>query len=85
MHLFIIYCLVTKREFAKDIMINLSESDYYPECPEILKSDPAEYDQSGPVRVKKTKANVWRKWRDDSAEDIELAFKCDIRWPLSTY
>ena len=86
LHSFIIYCPVTKRAYAKDIMINLSESDHYPECPEIHKPDAAGYDpDAGPVRVKKTRANVWRKWRDDSAEDIELAFECDIRGPESTY
>ena len=38
-----------------------------------------------PPPVKKTRANVWRRWRNDSEEDVTLAFTSDISGPESTF
>ena len=70
LHQLVLYCPVTKRAFCKDIIVDLSTLDPYPEFPTKIKP---------PIKkFKKTRANVWRKWREDSTEDINLAFSNDI-------
>ena len=49
-------------------MINLSHNDFYPYI------RPFQQDK----KKTKTISNVWRKFRHDSEEDIELAFNTDI-------
>ena len=80
MHQFLIYCPKTHRLFCKDIIIDLNSFDDYPEFPEVHKPVIAEV-----KKVKKTRANVWRKWRYDSKEDITKAFLLDINGPQSTW
>ena len=79
LHQFLIYCPKTHRLFCKDIIINLNSFDDYPEFPEVHKPVVTV------VKVKKTRANVWRKWRYDSEENNTNAFLLDINGPLSTW
>ena len=82
LHQFIIYCPVTKRVFCKDIIINLNSFDDY--CDHPQKHQPV-IPAGEPPPVKKTRANVWRRWRNDSEEDVTLAFTSDISGPESTF
>lgn len=66
LHSFLIYDPKYKQLFCKDLMIDLSQTYYYPEYPKPYR--PAAQ------KKKKTKQNVWRMWREDSKQDIELAF-----------
>jgi hypothetical protein len=73
LHQFIIYCPVTKRAFVKDIIIDLNGQDFYPEFPGKLEPPVMEI-----VAPKRTRANVWRKWRDPKEKDLDESFKLDI-------
>ena len=57
-HQLLIYCPVTKRAFCQSVVIDLDARDLYPEFPQRLKKEKK--------KVKVTRANVWRKWREDS-------------------
>ena len=70
LHSFLIYDPRYKRIYCKDVLIDLSNSYYYPEYPK-------PFGTKEEVR-KKTKQNVWRKWREDSQMDIELALVEDL-------
>lgn len=78
MHQFIIYCPKTSRAFCKDIVIDLNASDYWPEYPE-----PFRLPKDSQKAKKVTRSNVWRKWRDDSEEDIQMAFLADCTGSFS--
>ena len=73
LHQFIIYCPVTRRAFCKDVVIDLSASDFYPEFPRQLKEPVGE---EPPPKL--TRINVWRQWRVDSEEDDDKAFQNDV-------
>jgi hypothetical protein len=73
LHQFIIYCPVTKRAFVKDVIIDLNCQDFYPEFP--LRIEPPVQEIIPP---KRTRANVWRKWKDPKESDLEQAFQFDI-------
>jgi len=66
---------VTHRAYCKDLVVNLSVSDQYPEFP-------ANLDLSAD-KAKTTTSNVWRKWRSDTLEDKLRAFNNDIASPDS--
>jgi len=52
LHQFIIYCPITKRVYCKDLIVDLSHADLYPEFPSNTKH---------PKNKRKiTKRNVWR-------------------------
>lgn len=72
LHQFIIYCPFTKRAFCKDLIVDLSQSDEYPEFPGMSEL-------AGKARKRSTLCNVWRKWRMDSEEDNKNAFIHDIQ------
>lgn len=72
MHQFIIYCPKTERAFCKDIIIDLNACDQWPEFP-----DPLRPPKDVPKPKKVTRSNVWRKWREDSEEDVQMAFLSD--------
>ena len=57
----------------KDIIIDLNGQDFYPEFPGKLEPPVMEI-----VPPKRTRANVWRKWRDPKEKDLDEAFKLDI-------
>ena len=54
-------------------MVDLAHGNFYPEFPEIPRPSAAE-----PQKKKKTMANMWRKWREDSQNDIEMAILADM-------
>ena len=68
-----IYDPLLKKLFVKEIMVDLSHGNFYPEFPEIPR-------KMGEVVApkKKTMANMWRKWREDSDTDVELALLGDM-------
>lgn len=72
LHQFIIYCPKTQRAFIKDVIIDLNACDHWPEFP-----DPLRPPRDVPKPKKITRSNVWRKWRIDSEEDIQMAFLAD--------
>lgn len=61
LHQFIIYDPITKKAYAKDMIIDLNSQDFHPEYPSPLKI-------LGEKKKKKTRSNVWRKWREDTEE-----------------
>ena len=63
------HILIPDRLFCKNIIINLSQSDFAPEIPALLKQKPVK---------KKVVKNVWRLWLKDTPQDEEQAFKKDI-------
>lgn len=70
LHQLVIYCPVTKRAFCKDVIVDLTTLDPYPEFPTKIKP---------PIKkFKTTRANVWRKWREDTTDDINNAFANDV-------
>lgn len=68
LHQFLIYCPKTKRLFCKDVFVDVSSAHFYPEYPR-MKPD---------TKPKKTAANVWRKWREDSEMDAKFAVSADM-------
>ena len=60
--------VIPARLFCKNIVINLSNNDFYPYI------RPFDMDK----KKVKTISNVWRKFRHDSEEDIEKAFNTDV-------
>ena len=70
LHQFIIYCPKTKRAFIKDVVIDVNACDAWPEFP-----DPLRPTLDKPKKV--TRSNVWRKWREDTEQDIQMAFLAD--------
>ena len=72
-HQFLIYCPLTHRAFCKDIVIDLSECDPFPEFPEKYRP---------PVPVKRpTRQNVWRTWRIDNEKNLSMAYLNDMIRP----
>jgi hypothetical protein len=47
-------------------MVQMAQSHYFPEYPSMH-----------PVRKKKVRQNVWRKWREDSELDMDMALLSD--------
>ena len=64
LHTFLIYDPKLKQIYCKDVLVDLAKSDCFPEYPRPMNK---------PIAKAKTKQNVWRKWREDSQLDIELA------------
>ena len=69
LHSFLIYDPKNKLLYCKDVLVDLSSTYYYPEYPLPFTSA---------IVKKKTRQNVWRKWREDSEIDIELALVEDL-------
>jgi hypothetical protein len=67
MHSFLIYDNVTEKAYCKDIIVDLNTSDPYPEYPQ------KNIEQQDEVQQKKTRANVWRKWKDPTETEMEKA------------
>lgn len=57
----------------KDILVDLNTTPFYPEFPKMPRKI-----KEGPPKKKKTKSNVWRKWREDSEQDVVLAVRADM-------
>lgn len=60
--------VISARLFCKHIIVNLSQGDYVLSPPSLETSAKT-----------KTISNVFRKWRVDSSEDINLAVKNDVK------
>ena len=73
LHQFVVYCPVTKRAFCKDVIVDLSSADFYPEQPREVGVEIGEK-----PKPKLTRSNVWRKWREDTEEHLHTAFYNDI-------
>jgi len=67
LHQFVIYCPHTKRAFCKDLIVDLNHIDPYPEFP---KNKHYFRPDEPNAKPKKTRCNVWRKWRHDTPEDL---------------
>ena len=73
LHQFIIFDQVSERAFCKDIIIDLNTQDPYPEFPIKFTEEAAE-----DAPVKRTRANVWRKWRDPKQSELAAAVLEDM-------
>ena len=69
-HQLLIYCPVNKKVYCKDVVIDLNKFDLYMNYPTQLKEK---------LEKKLIRLNVWKHWRDDSEEDMKLAFFQDIK------
>ena len=73
-HSVVIVCPKTKRVFVKEILVDLNQSDFFPEIPGVPRVQGEK-----PVVIKKiTRSNVWRRWREDTEEKENEAFYSDI-------
>lgn len=73
-------------------MVNLNSFDDFPDFPGIHKPPIGEggggiYGAGGAAKKKPkaTRANVWRRWRVDTLEDLTQAFTLDVSGPESTF
>ena len=73
LHQFIIFDPVSERTFCKDIIIDLNSQDPFPEYP-VKNTEEATDD----APVKRTRANVWRKWRDPKESELAAAVVEDM-------
>jgi hypothetical protein len=53
----------------------MQQNPCYPEIPKLPRPEVV---TPGVQRKKKTKANMWRKWREDDENDVEMALLNDL-------
>ena len=63
-----IYCPKTERLFVKDVVIDLSQGNYFSEYPRKARV----------MKPRKKRPNVWRQFREDSELDVEMALVSDM-------
>lgn len=64
---------MSEKAFCKDVIIELSSQDPYPEFPAKFTEEEKEA-----APVKRTRANVWRKWRDPKPAELAAAVVEDM-------
>lgn len=67
-HQMLIFCPLTDRLFCKEIVVGVNTCEILPQFPE----------QPPKQKKKKVRANVWRAWKDDPKEILQLAFLQDV-------
>ena len=75
-HQIIIYCPVQKKVFCRDVVVDLSTADTFPEFPGNI-AWPTGEEASAAARI--IRADVWKKFRVDTKDDHKFAFKWDIK------
>lgn len=65
-HQFLIYDPQLERAFCKDVVIKLSDRDFFPEYP-----------TTSGAAFQKIVPNMWRQWIEASKEDLQTSFKAD--------
>ena len=82
-HQFLIWDPILKKLFIKDVIIDLAQTESYPEFPKMPRKP-----QSIVPNKKKTFVNMWRKFREDGPLDVEMALindMCEESWQPSLF